>query len=103
MTVIPGTFLPGDDDGSGIAREPATDDPAERAERVSDGAPEEPVTDAPAPREPTPEELEDQRRREALSAATRAATVMASAGTPNVDSPHVPGGVEGVGEAIEKD
>ena len=52
------------------------------------------------PREPTPEALEDQRRGEALSAATRAATVMASEGTSDVDLPHVPGGLEGIAKAI---
>ncbi len=75
MVVIPGTFLPSDDDGSGTAREPVTEDP------------EEP--DVPASQE--------------ANAAIRAATVMATDGTSNVDLPHVPGGLEGIEKAIGKD
>jgi len=86
----------------------------EERQRREEQEPEVQEPDAPAPhkanaaplqpREPTPEELEDQTRRgEALSAATRAATVKASEGTSDVDSPHVPGGLEGIKEAIGED
>lgn len=70
MTAIPGTFLPSDDDGSGVAREP---EPAE------------------------PQETEEERRAR-IGRETRAATVMAS--DPDVDQPHTPGGTEGVEKAI---
>jgi len=132
MTVIPGTYLPGDDNGSGIAREPVADAPNDpepdeqepegqdfrdtilgvlndippdelaaylkERQRREEQEPEAQEPDVPAPHEPTPEEIEDQRR-----GGARAATVMASEGTSDCDSPHVPGGLEGIKKAIGED